>query len=437
MSNRGETTLKGKIKIKHGFAFKSEFFTSEETPYIVLTPGNFYEQGGFKRQRGKEKYYSGEIPDGYLHKKGDLIVAMTEQAAGLLGSCARIPESDTYLHNQRLGLITTDSKKILSGYVYHLFKTDYVRKQIQLTSSGSKVKHTSPDRIYDVKVPLPDVTEQEKIVGLLDLIEGKIALNTRINSELEAMTKTLYDYWFVQFDFPDVNGKPYKASGGKMAFNKSLKREIPDGWDVNSISDWIKADKTGDWGKETSQGNYTLQVDCIRGADINGLNGLGKIAAPNRFILKKNAHKLLLPFDFIIEISGGSPTQSTGRLSGITKEVLERFDHAVICSNFCKAISLKNNSYFYNFSYMWQWIYDHEILFGWEGKTSGIKNLLFDSFVTKYSVAMPPEDLAQKFYDFVGPLQSKKQTLLKENSELEALRNWLLPMLMNGQVTVK
>ena len=241
----------------------------------------------------------------------------------------------------------------------------------------------------------------------------------------------------MQFNFPDENGVSYKESGGEMIYSKLLKRDIPYGWDTNYLSDWIKADKAGDWGKENQEGNYTLQVDCIRGADINGLNGVGKVSAPNRFILKKNEYKLLSPCDFVIEISGGSPTQSTGRMSAITNEVLERFEYPVICSNFCKVISLKDNQYFYNFSYMWQWIYENNILFGWEGKTSGIKNLLFDAFVTKYKVAIPPKHLAKKFYEFVNPLQKKKQKLLQENSELESLRDWLLPMLMNGQVTIK
>ncbi|UNW06456.1 restriction endonuclease subunit S [Acinetobacter variabilis] len=196
-----------------------------------MTPGNFYEEGGFKRQEGKEKFYTGEVLQDYLHKKGDLIVAMTEQAAGLLGSCARVPESGIYLHNQRLGLITTDPKKILKDYLYHLFKTKTVREQIRLTSSGSKVKHTSPERIYEVQVPLPDVNEQQKIVNLLDALEDKVELNKRIKIELDDMAKTLYDYWFVQFDFPDSNGNPYKTSGGKMVYNSNLKRNIPEGWE--------------------------------------------------------------------------------------------------------------------------------------------------------------------------------------------------------------
>ncbi|AYO15993.1 restriction endonuclease subunit S [Vibrio owensii] len=337
--------------------------------------------------------------------------------------------------NQACCNVTIDPNKADFEYVYYFLKTQY--DELRNLSSGVRKNLNSKD-IKNYPIRLPDnIDSQKKIANVLKALDKKIELNNRINRELEAMAKTLYEYWFIQFDFPDTNGKPYKTSGGKMVYNDSFDREVPAEWNVNVLSDWIKTDKTGDWGKEAQEGNYTLQVDCIRGADIDGINGLGKVAAPNRFILKKNEHKLLSPFDFVIEISGGSPTQSTGRLSGITKEVLQRFEHPVICSNFCKAISLKNVSYFYNFSYMWQWIYDHDILFGWEGKTSGIKNLLFDSFVTNYSVAMPPKELAQKFYDFVSPLQSKKQTLLNENSELEALRDWLLPMLMNGQVTVE
>ena len=109
----------------------------------------------------------------------------------------------------------------------------------------------------------------------------------------------------------------------------------------------------------------------------------------------------------------------------------------LICSNFCKAISLRNKDLFYCFAYLWKDLYGNGVLFGWEGKTSGIKNLLFDSFVTKYQVPVPPLSLAKQFFDFVAPLEQQKQTLLKENARLESLRDWLLPMLMNGQVTVK
>jgi type I restriction enzyme S subunit len=234
MSKWPVSSLKGKLFVKHGYPFKSEYF-SDAGDYIVLTPGNFYEKGGFKRQAGKEKYYVGEVPTDYLHKKGDLIVAMTEQAEGLLGSCAFVPVDNLYLHNQRLGLITTDLKKLDRSFIYYLFQTRSVREQIRLTSSGSKVKHTSPERLYALKAPLPKVEEQKKIATVLSSLDAKIDCNNRINAELEAMAKTLYDYWFVQFNFPDKNGKPYKSSGGKMAYNPTLKREIPAGWRDSNI----------------------------------------------------------------------------------------------------------------------------------------------------------------------------------------------------------
>ena len=137
-----------------------------------------------------------------------------------------------------------------------------------------------------------------------------------------------------------------------------------------------------------------------------------------------------------MEISGGSPVQSTGRLAYITEETLHRFNAPIICSNFCKAVTLKNDKYFYNFVYLWNAIYVAGVLFGYEGKTSGIKNLLFDSFVNSHQTAIPPIELVEKFYDFMTPIQIKKEKNLKENQQLASLRDWLLPMLMNGQVIV-
>ena len=288
-----------------------------------------------------------------------------------------------------------------------------------------------------LEIMLPDFDTQKKIGDFLYSLEKKKQINNQINQELEAMAKTLYDYWFVQFDFPDQNGKPYKSSGGKMVYHPELKREIPEGWGVTTFSSWISDNKTGDWGKETSQGNYTLEVDCIRGADINGLSGNGKTDMPTRFILEKNKNKLLTDFDIVIEISGGSPTQSTGRIVGISENVLNRFDLPLICSNFCKAVSLKEQETFYNFVYEWKNLYDNGVLFSWEGKTSGIKNLLFDSFVTNYHITQPPIDLMEQFFDYASSVDRKIQLLLKQNQELTQLRDWLLPMLMNGQVKVE
>ncbi|WP_449576552.1 restriction endonuclease subunit S [Lelliottia nimipressuralis] len=406
-----------------------------ETPYKMIRTPNI--KGGRINLTGC-RYVEKETFKKWTRRatvdKGDVL--LTREAP--MGEVGYVDFTDTVFLGQRIMQYRADPQKLDSAFLLYSFLSPDLQYQFRRhDSTGSIVSHIRVPDCSEFEISLPSLDEQRKIASTLRNIDEKIALNNRINAELEAMAKTLYDYWFVQFDFPDTNGKPYKTSDGKMVYNAILKREIPADWSVNTLSDWIANDKTGDWGKENREGNYTLQVNCIRGADINGLNGYGNTSMPVRYILGKNKKKLLSTYDFVIEISGGSPTQSTGRMAFITKEMLERFTHPVICSNFCKAITLKDNLYFYNFAYTWNDIYNKGVLFGWEGKTSGIKNLLFDSFVTKHHVCVPHKDLVKMFHDIMMPLHQKKQMNLKENSELEKLRDWLLPLLMNGQVTVK
>ena len=171
------------LSVKHGWAFKGEYF-AEDGEQSILTPGNFFEKGGFKPNNGKERYYTGVYPKEYLCHKGDLIVAMTQQAEGLLGSTALVPENDKYLHNQRIGLITCDEKRLNKLFAYYLFMTKSVREQLERSSSGTKVKHTSPEKIYDVEVEIPDVISQQKIANLLWSVDEKIANNKAINDNL-------------------------------------------------------------------------------------------------------------------------------------------------------------------------------------------------------------------------------------------------------------
>ena len=333
--------------------------------------------------------------------------------------------------------VRADKNKVNPRYLSYYFKQNSFKKMMMNLAVGATMPSLNTKIMNSIELDLLPRENQDKIANILSAIDDKIQINNQINQELETIAKTLYDYWFVQFDFPDQNGKPYKSSGGKMVYHPELKREIPEGWGMTTFSSWISDNKTGDWGKETSEGNYTLEVDCIRGADINGLSGNGKTDMPTRFILEKNKNKLLTDFDIVIEISGGSPTQSTGRIVGISENVLNRFDLPLICSNFCKAVSLKEQETFYNFVYEWKNLYDNGVLFSWEGKTSGIKNLLFDSFVTNYQISEPPIDLMRQFFDYASSVDKKIQLLLKQNQELTQLCDWLLPMLMNGQVKVE
>lgn len=359
------------------------------------------------------------------------------------------------------GFTTIDvkSNEINPKYLYYKLSNPVVTSYLQTIAENSVSAYPSikPEEIGNLRFKFPTLKVQQKIAKVLSALDNKIELNNLINAELEAMAKTLYDYWFVQFDFPfdsaqgpasqnapEVDertpvaerSRGYKSSGGKMVYDEVLKREIPEGWEVTVFNDWINKTKTGDWGKEEVEGNYTERVHCVRGADINGLNGKGDVKAPVRYILKNNLSKALQPNDFIVEISGGSPVQSTGRIALLTEESFERFDGNVICSNFCKAISLKDKKYVFNFKQEWQRLYDAGVFFGYEGKTSGIKNFLFDSFMDSYHIVKPSKEIAKKYHQFVSSLEKKKQLNLLQNQQLAQLRDWLLPMLMNGQVRV-
>ncbi len=216
------------FKIKHGFAFKGEYF-SENGDYVVATPGNFYDHGGFKSKNGKEKFYIGSIPKSFILNKLDLIVAMTEQMHGLLGSSALVPEDNKYLHNQRIGLIQDINKeKIDKHFLYYLFNTTSVREQIQATANGAKVRHTSPSRIYEVTVSIPSVATQRRIASILSAYDDLIENNTRRIAILEEMARRLYEEWFVNFRFP---------GHGTARFVETELGPAPEGWEPRPLTE--------------------------------------------------------------------------------------------------------------------------------------------------------------------------------------------------------
>lgn len=179
------------ITIKHGFAFKSEYF-SNDGQYVLLTPGSFNESGGFRNQGPKTKFYSGPIPNGYLLSKGDLLLAMTEQAEGLLGSPLFVPEDNKYLHNQRLGLVEINCPdKICSDFLYLLFNHADSRKQITEQSTGTKVKHTSPDRLCSVIGLIPPLLEQKKIAQILSIWDKAISVTEKLLANSQQQKKAL------------------------------------------------------------------------------------------------------------------------------------------------------------------------------------------------------------------------------------------------------
>lgn len=207
-------------------------------------------------------------------------------------------------------------------------------------------------------------------------------------------------------------------------------------WKVGTFSELIISTINGDWGKEEPTGNNTEKVYCIRGADIPEVKVGNKGKMPTRYILPKNlSSKKLEAGDIVIEISGGSPTQSTGRCAAITQSLLERYDSSMVCTNFCKAIKPKSGYSLFVYFY-WQYLYQKDVFFSYENGTTGIKNLDVAGVVETEQIIIPPIDKIANFNDFCASLLDQIFANGKQNEQLASLRDSLLPKLMSGELDV-
>ncbi|QPM68611.1 restriction endonuclease subunit S [Atribacter laminatus] len=226
-----EVSLGDIFKVKHGFAFKGQFFTDTRTSTILVTPGNFAIGGGF--QNPKPKYYKGEISEEYILKPGQVIVTMTDlsKEADTLGYAAIVPDDgNIWLHNQRIGLLEfKDSFPTDSVFINYLLRTNEYRSWIIGSASGTTVKHTSPSRIHAFKCKIPPINEQRAIAHILGSLDDKIELNRRMNKTLEAIARAIFKSWFIDFD-PVIDnalqaGNPIPDS---MAERAEMRRQILD-----------------------------------------------------------------------------------------------------------------------------------------------------------------------------------------------------------------
>lgn len=215
------------LDVKHGYAFKGQFF-SDEGRYIVLTPGNCHEAGGLKLKGDKEKYYTGGFPDEFLLRTGDMLVVMTDliNSAPILGGSFIIPEDDKFLHNQRLGLVRLlDERRMDPKFLYYLLNAQGYRGQVRGSASGATVRHTSPDRIKQCIVRVPvDVKYQRRIGGILSAYDDLIENNARRMTLLEQAARLLYEEWFVRLRFP--GREPTRIIDG-----------VPEGWTPRSLGE--------------------------------------------------------------------------------------------------------------------------------------------------------------------------------------------------------
>lgn len=414
------------VDVARGASLSGDYY-STEGEYIRLTCGNFdYRNNCFKENTSKDNlFYTGAFKAEFLLEKGDIITPLTEQAIGLLGTTARIPESGKYIQSQDIALIKCKVGKIDPTFCYYLVPSRLVRDQLSAAAQQTKIRHTSPDKIKDCTVWIPDLDNQKAIGRLLASLDEKIQLNKRINDNLEAMAKQLYDYWFVQFDFPNEDGKPYKSSGGAMMWNEKLKREIPQGWSDCVLGDYIGRITNGLNPRKNfvlgSGNNYYVTIRSLVGTTIDWNNC---DRCDDEALSKINSRSQLQIGDIIFSAIG-----TIGR----TYYILEEPTNWNISETSFTLRAKENvpNDFFYGM------LRSNEIQIKADKAAMGstLRCLIMDSLCSLQYI-MIPSYMMKLFAAKVSPLYRQIHRNNKEIAELTKQRDELLPLLMNGQATV-
>ena len=389
------------------------------TPYGFDDSNVRYITKGFYKNNLKSQVHFGDVVISRCGKDGIPVIYKSHEPAQILNAV----------------IIEPDYQKMSPEAIRLFLTSPQAQSQIENYTSGSVQAVINTEMIAALDVPVD--MNLEMIQKYIQSLEDKIKNNKSISSALDSIAKFIYDYWFTQFEYPDENGKPYKSSGGKMVWNEELKRNIPEGWEVKPLSAFIASSKNGDWGNDTPKRKDDIAVTCFRGADFASITDDYHVTAPIRYIRAKNADRLLSDGDLVTEISGGSPTQATGRVGYINKIFLERNGGKMDCSNFCKAFTPVKFFYQYWLYQTWKAYYDSGVMFNYESKTTGIKNLMFDEFITWVRVPTPSDELLEKYQKVCAQYYDKIQEGFIESTQLASLRDFLLPMLMNGQVKIE
>lgn len=328
--------------------------------------------------------------------------------------------------NQQINSLTDfNTNKYNPYYVYYwlLTKKSYLFQIATVTRTPILNKST----FEDILIPLPLKSVQDKVASVLLPISRKIALNNAINAELENMARLLYCYWFVQFDFPDENGKPYKSSGGAMVWNEQLKREIPEGWEISSINDMTTACRGVSYDKGDILSDSENGVLVLRGNNIQ----------ENRLIYDNNTvyvPKELVSDEQLIRKHDIILTMSSGSKEHIGKCAMFHYDSPHTFGAFLSKFTPQKDKRFFVFQSMISDFCFLKIKAICNG--TGINNLTSQTF-NEILFAVPDSNTLRNYEKRVRAIYSKVGANELENTELTELRDFLLPLLMNGQVTVK
>ena len=311
---------------------------------------------------------------------------------------------------------------ILSGkYLNAFLHSDYIKKYFELNATGSGMRYTlSTETLNNIPILAPSLEMQEFIGNIFSDIDRKICLNRQINDNLEAMAKQLYDYWFVQFDFPNEEGKPYKSSGGAMVYNEKLKREIPQGWTAAKIKDVAQTYSGGTPTSTNSEYYDGGNIPWINSGELN--NSI--ITSTTNYITEeglKNSSAKLYPQDTILVALYGATAGKVSLLS------FEACSNQAVCGVIPPNKIMTTYIRYYLFS-----LYEHFITLS----SGSARDNISQETIKNTILPIPQEKILKEYSDAVAPIISKTIANQKEMENLTKQRDELLPLLLNGQASV-
>ena len=355
--------------------------------------------------------------------EGDVLLSVT----GSYGIPVYIDFEKDFVFQRHIAILKPDPDILSGRYLYYLLKSPSTKKLIDKLVTGAIQKTLGLDMIRKMSFDIPSIPEQNYITNILSQIDKLIDNNISICSDLEAIVKLLYDYWFVQFDFPDENGKPYKSSGGKMVWNEELKREIPEGWEMNRLGDLISY----------SRGvSYTGNDMCDSGTPIISLASIDR---SGRYIpdgikyynQEYPSSKVLKPYDLVM--ANTDMTQERAVMGKIIF-VPDIFEGDILSTHhITKIVIVDELKSYLMMTTQTDWF--HKYIKGFSSGTNvlGMDMVGFEDYMLVY----PSHEVLMRFDSIVHDYYGKIFEIYRENFELASLRDFLLPMLMNGQVSIK
>ena len=399
-----------------------------ESGYRVLSANNIKTVG---IQNSEEiRYVDKETYKKWMKEeiqRGDII--LTSEAPA--GEVIYWDSDEKIVAGQRVYILrTTDDVDAL--FLKYYIQSEKGQAEIRNKCSGSTVFGISAKMFEYIEIVLPEqLTIQKKISSLLYSLDKKIEINNAINNELGIMARTIYDYWFLQFDFPDENGRPYKSSGGRMVWNEELKREIPEGWKIDEIGDYIKSQRGISYNSATIG---TEGVPMINLASFN-TNGTYKTSGIKTYSGVYEQGKVLKPYDLLMCNTQQTAIDFKKDIIGKAILVPDIFEGDIVSSHHVTAIKVNSDEMKYYLYYLFNTEFFHKYIAGYTNGTN-ILGLLFDG-VEKYKVTIPCKSILKKYANIAKDIEQQKSKIIKENQELSSLRDFLLPLLMNGQVGFK